>query len=51
MMSSQNIDSTMMLSDEMEKIEVKSTNQDMSVKKMLAQVVGIIIGSPEFQRR
>ena len=51
MMSSQIIDSTMMLSDEMEKIEVKITNQDMNVKKMLAQVVGIIIGSPEFQRR
>jgi hypothetical protein len=50
MMLSQDNDSTMMLSDEMEMKEEKK-NEVMNLKKMLAQVVGIIIGSPEFQRR
>lgn len=51
MMLSQDNDSTIMLSDEMEMKEEKNKNEVMNIKKMLAQVVGIIIGSPEFQRR
>jgi uncharacterized protein (DUF1800 family) len=51
MMSSQNPDMAMMISDETEINEIKNINQDKNIKKMLAQVVGIIIGSPEFQRR
>ena len=51
MMSSQNPDTAMMMSDEIEINEKKNINQDKNNKKMLAQVVGIIIGSPEFQRR
>ena len=51
MMSSQNPDMAMMISDETEINEMKNINQDKNIKKMLAQVVGIIIGSPEFQRR
>ena len=50
-MMSVDIDSTMMLMEEIEIKEEKKINQDENVKKMLAQVVGIIIGSPEFQRR
>jgi hypothetical protein len=50
-MISLDIDSTMMLMEEIEIKEEKKINQDENVKKMLAQVVGIIIGSPEFQRR
>ena len=41
----------MMLMDDIEIKETKNSTQDLNVKKMLAQVVGIIIGSPEFQRR
>jgi hypothetical protein len=41
----------MMLMEEIEIKEEKKINQDENVKKMLAQVVGIIIGSPEFQRK
>lgn len=41
----------MMSSNEIEINEMKNINQDKNIKKMLAQVVGIIIGSPEFQRR
>jgi uncharacterized protein (DUF1800 family) len=51
MMTSMETDTTMMLSEEIEIKEVKNINQEENVKKMLAQVVGIIIGSPEFQRR
>lgn len=50
-MMSLDIDSTMMLMEEIEIKEEKKINQDENVKKMLAQVVGIIIGSPEFQRK
>jgi uncharacterized protein (DUF1800 family) len=51
MMTSMETDTTMMLLEEIEIKEVKNINQEENVKKMLAQVVGIIIGSPEFQRR
>lgn len=51
MMTSMETDTTMMLSEEIEIKEVKNIDQEENVKKMLAQVVGIIIGSPEFQRR
>ena len=51
MMLSQDIDATMVLTDEIVMKEEKNKNEVMNLKKMLAQVVGIIIGSPEFQRR
>ena len=45
----ENID--LMEDDQMEAIKAMKVNQEKAYRNMLAQVVGIILGSPEFQRR